>query len=132
MPATVYLTLDDALFIHSQQIKLFGGEPGIRDPGLIEAALLRPQTGYYDGLIEEASALWESLNMNHGFVDGNKRVAFACTDVFLELNGYAIDADAKSVIEFIYANLENGTFDKTRIQDWLTSHVKRHEGTSST
>ncbi|MEL6922284.1 MAG: Fic family protein [Pseudomonadota bacterium] len=82
-----YLTLDDALYVHAEQIRVFGGSAGIRDKGLIEAALLRPQTGYYDGLLDEAAAMWESLAMNHGFTDGNKRVAFACVDVFLELNG---------------------------------------------
>lgn len=53
----IYLTLDEALFIHREQLRLFGGAPGIRDLGLVEAALLRPQTGYYDGLIDEAAAL---------------------------------------------------------------------------
>lgn len=96
-----YLSLGDVLFIHREQLRLFGGAPGIRDLGLIEAALLRPQTGYYDGIIEEAAALWESLAMNHGFVDGNKRVAFASVDIFLELNGHRIDAEPQAVIDFI-------------------------------
>lgn len=71
------MTLDDALYIHTEQLRLFGGAKGVRDHGLIESALLRPQTGYYADLVEQAAALWESLAMNHGFIDGNKRVAFA-------------------------------------------------------
>jgi death-on-curing protein len=122
-----YLTLHDALYIHGEQLRLFGGAPGIRDAGLIEAALLRPQTGYYSGVIEEAAALWESLAMNHGFVDGNKRVAFACLDIFLELNGHTLKADQQAVIDFIYGHLESGTFRKDVIHSWLTENVARHD-----
>ena len=62
---------------------LFGGASGVRGPGLIESTLLGPQTGYYADLIEEAAVLWESMAMNHGFIDGNKRVAYACLELFL-------------------------------------------------
>lgn len=58
-----YPALDNALYIHAEQLRLFGGAPGVRDLGLIESALLRPQTGYYADLIEQAAALWESLAM---------------------------------------------------------------------
>jgi death-on-curing protein len=61
--------------------------------GALEAALLRPQLGYYEGLIEEAAALMESLANNHPFIDGNKRVAFFVTDTFLRMNGQYIDCD---------------------------------------
>ena len=67
----LYLTLEDVLYLHEEQLRLYGGASGVRDQGLILSALLRPQTGYYNDLIEEAAALWESLAMNHGFVDGN-------------------------------------------------------------
>lgn len=118
-----YLTLEDALFIHSAQLRLFGGAPGVRDFGLIESALLRPQTGYYADLVEQAAALWESLAMNHGFIDGNKRVAFACTDVFLGLNGARLEAEPDAVITFIYRHLEAGTFRKGVLDAWLRAHV---------
>ena len=124
--AVIYLALDDALFIHREQLRLFGGAPGIRDLGLVEAALLRPQTGYYDGVIEQAAALWESLAMNHGFVDGNKRVAFACVDIFLELNGRRIIATPAEVIAFIYERLETGTMNKDRLLAWLAAHTAPH------
>lgn len=123
----IYLTLDDALFIHSEQIRLFGGAAGVRDLGLVEASLLRPQTGYYGDLIEEAAALWESLATNHGFVDGNKRVSFACTDVFLALNGHRIEAADEAVVDFIYGRLDAGTLDKSAIDAWLRDHVVPHQ-----
>ena len=59
-----------------------GGAPGVRDDGALASAIMRPQLGYYDTLIEEAAALMESLANNHPFVDGNKRVAFGTTGVF--------------------------------------------------
>lgn len=118
-----YPTLEDALYIHAEQIRIFGGAGGIRDRGLIESALLRPQTGYYSDLIEQAAALWESLTMNHGFVDGNKRVAFACLDIFLGLNGARLEAEPERVINFIQRHLEAGTFRKDVLEPWLRAHV---------
>ena len=80
-----YLTVADVLGMHTVLMKRFGGAMGVRDPGALEAALFRPQTGYYDDIVAEAAALLESLAINHPFVDGNKRVAFAAADVFLRI-----------------------------------------------
>lgn len=118
-----YLTLNDALYIHREQIRLFGGAAGVRDAGLIEAALLRPQTGYYHTLLDQGAALWESLAMNHGFVDGNKRVAFAVLDIFLNLNDHEITATPDAVIAFIYQNLEAQTFKKDVLFAWLRENT---------
>lgn len=119
----IYLTLEDAIAIHDEQLRLYGGAAGVRDEGLILSALLRPQTGYYNDLVEEAAALWESLAMNHGFVDGNKRVALACMLVFLDLNGLDVQAEPDELIRFIYSNLEAGTFRKTVLDQWLRKHT---------
>lgn len=120
---TTYLTLDEVLHIHEVLIREFGGASGVRDLGMTEAALLRPQTGYYAGLIEEAAALWESLAMNHGFVDGNKRVAYACGELFLQLNGADVTASNDEAERFIYDHLEAGTFRKDVIVEWLNRHT---------
>jgi death-on-curing protein len=69
----LYLTTGEVLVMHSLLIRQYGGSDGVRDVGLLEAALFRPQTGYYSDIIEEAAALLESLAVNHPFVDGNKR-----------------------------------------------------------
>src|SRR5258708_22301755 len=98
---TDYLTVAEVLAIHADQIKRYGGAHGVRDPGLLEAALYRPQTGYYADLIEEAAALWESLSQNHPFIDGNKRTAFAVTYTFLAINGARITADAEATYGFL-------------------------------
>lgn len=119
-----YITLAEALHIHEVLIEAFGGARGVRDMGLLESALLRPQTGYYADLLEEAAALWESLAMNHPFVDGNKRVAYAVTELFLQLNGLDIIPANKTIENFIYRHLEAGTFDKTVIDHWLRQNTK--------
>lgn len=120
---TLYLTLDHALRIHEVLIREFGGATGVRDHGLIESALLRPQTGYYADLIEEAAALWESLAMNHGFIDGNKRVAYACLELFLQMNGADTVATNDEAERFILGHLEQGTFRKEVLERWLHEHT---------
>ena len=120
---TRYLTLRDALGVHRRLIEAFGGANGVRDLGLIESALLRPQTGYYADLIEEGAALWESLAMNHGFVDGKKRVAYACLELFLALNGLDVSAGNDELERFIYSNLEGGTFNKDVLDAWLRGNT---------
>src|SRR5213082_3544203 len=96
-----YLTVAEVLAMHVEQIGPYGGFPGVRDQGLLGAALYRPQTGYYTDLFEEAAALWESLSQNHCFVDGNKRTAFAATYTFLAINALYFTADAEETYVFV-------------------------------
>ena len=93
------------------------------DPGLLEAALFRPQTGYYADLIEEAAALWESLAQNHPFLDGNKRAAFAATYTFLAINGTWITADADETFAFINGLHQARTFEFGRLVAWLWANT---------
>ena len=118
-----YLTLDDVLALHRELINRWGGTHGIRDPGLLEAALYRPQTGYYASLIDEAAALWESLSQNHAFIDGNKRVAFAATFTFLRINGLVITAgyaDTEAFVVDLYERREV-RFESLRV--WLLANT---------
>ena len=121
---TDYLTVVDVLAIYQDQIERYGGTGGVRDAGLLEAALFRPQTGYYADLIEEAAALWESLGRNHPFIDGNKRTAFAVTYTFLAINGVWITADADSVYAFIIGLHETDSFIFERLRNWLRANVR--------
>lgn len=125
---THYPLMSEVLAIHEDQIRRYGGAKGVRDFGLIDAALNRPQIGYYTDLIEEAAALWESLSQNHPFVDGNKRTAFAVTDVFLRMNGYRIDVDPINAYQAIIALYESGSFNFTQLEGWLRCHVRQVEG----
>jgi len=96
-----FLSVDEALGIHEHLIAEFGGQGGVRDPGLLESSLFRPQTGHYEDLATMAAALLESLLFNHAFHDANERMAFFATDVFLRLNGWRLDVDARVAVDFI-------------------------------
>ena len=120
---TDYLTVAEVLAIHEDQIARYGGSPGIRDRGLLEAALFRPQTGYYTDLLEEAAALWESLSQNHPFMDGNKRTAFAATYTFLAINGAQLTTGLEETLKFVSGLYEAGAFDFNRLNEWLHASV---------
>lgn len=100
MPSDVvkFLSLDEAIAVHGRLIDTFGGTTGLRDEGLLESALFRPQTGYYKDLAQMATALFESLISNHAFVDGTKRVAYFICDVFLRLNGWKLECPDLSLV----------------------------------
>jgi death-on-curing protein len=124
MPRRFYPTVAEAIETHRLLIDEFGGLPGIRDKNLLESAMFRPQTGYYESLIDEGAALMESLANNHPFIDGNKRVAFVITDAFLRLNGHFIDAPTMKAYKFISGSLDEGTFRFDSIRTWLTANTK--------
>ncbi len=116
-----YLTVADVLGIHAVLMQRYGGALGVRDPGALEAALFRPQTGYYDDIVAEAAALMESLAINHPFVDGNKRIAFAAADVFLRINGWRLKRAPMQIYAELMQMFESVTFDIARLDPWLRS-----------
>jgi death on curing protein len=121
--ARIYLTIAEVLAIHKQQIDQYGGIDGIRDVGLLESAVFRPQTGYYNSVAEEASALMESLANNHPFLDGNKRVAFAAAHTFLLVNGFDLAVDSISAFEFMMRPISRGEFRFAQILEWINGHI---------
>ena len=123
MTSVQFLTLDEVLALHERLLQEFGGTPGVRDLGLLESALHRPRSGYYEDVLEMASALCESLLMNHAFVDGNKRVAFFATDVFLRMNGWKITAPTEEAYNFLVGGLERGGLDREALETWLRTVI---------
>ena len=119
----LYLTTSEVLVMHSLLIRQFGGSDGVRDVGLLEAALFRPQTGYYSDIIEEAAALLESLAVNHPFIDGNKRVAFAVTDVFLRINSYEINSTSQKSYSELISLFDAKEFDFKNLEKFLRKVV---------
>ena len=109
--------------IHERLIEQFGGPAAVRDMGMLESALYRPQSGYYDDLVTMAATLFESLLKNHPFVDGNKRAAFFMTDIFLRLNGYRLDVQPNSTHAFIVGLLETKQADLDEIRGWIETHI---------
>jgi len=120
---TDYLTIIEVLEIHSDLIERYGGSQGVRDLGALESALYRPQSGYYQNLLEEAAAQWESLSQNHPFVDGNKRVGFAVTYTFLKINGYSITSDSDDTYQFMSNLYETSSFQYQNLLDWLKENA---------
>ena len=119
-----YLTVADALALHAILIKRYGGSEGVRDMGALESALFRPQTGYYKDLIEEAAALLESLAINHPFIDGNKRVAFAVTDTFLRINGLKFTINSEQIYEKFMTLFDSGNFKFDTLEKWMRTTIQ--------
>lgn len=105
--------------MHTVLMQDYGGALGVRDPGALEAALFRPRTGYYEDLVAETAALMESLAINHPFVDGNKRIAFAAADVFLRINGRRLQRAPMQIYAEMMQVFESGTFDIAHLDPWL-------------
>lgn len=118
-----FLSVEEVLQIHTALIGRFGGAEGLRDKGLLESALYRPQSGYYEDLVEMAAAMFESLINNHPFIDGNKRVAFFSCDVFLRLNGYKIAVDSRNAYKFLMGLFESNTCDLENLRPWIRSII---------
>jgi death on curing protein len=119
-----YLTMVEVLTIHSVVIDEFGGSDGIRDLGALEAAVFRPQTGYYEDAIAEAAALFESLIQNHPFIDGNNRTALGAMDVHLRMNGVELGGSSGDHHRFIVELLEQGELDWKPVDGWLRANVE--------
>jgi len=121
---TDYLTVAEVYRMQHRLIDLFGGLHGVRDKAAVEAAVFRPQTGYYNSIEEKAASLMESLGNNHGFLDGNKRIAFTAADVFLRRNGSYIEVEASDGHAFIVGSMERHEFRFAQIAEWIRQHMK--------
>ena len=120
-----YFSIKEVISIHDDQVALFGGGEGMRDEGALVSAVMRPQIGYYESLVQEAAAMMESLAMNHPFLDGNKRAAFFATDAFLRMNGHFINCDSEEAYAFFMHLFETGTFRFAQLNAWLEEHVQQ-------
>ncbi len=123
MAERVYLTVAEVIAVHHHQIEEYGGIHGVRDPGALEAAVFRPQTGYYSDLSEEAAALLESLVNNHAFLDGNKRVGFASVHTFLLVNGFDLEVTSKAAGGFILKTMDEGKFRFALLHEWISARL---------
>jgi death-on-curing protein len=118
-----YLTAVEVRAMHADQVERFGGSAGLRDPGQLQAALFRAQTGFYADLIEEAAALWESLAHSAAFQDGNQRTAFAATHAFLAINGARLTSDPGATYGFIESLQASNAFRFETLVHWLRLNV---------
>lgn len=121
-----FLTINQVLFIHDQMVKRFGGSHGIRDIGLVESAIARPQATFggkflYSSIFDKAAALLQSLLKNRPLIDGNKRTALSSAAVFLKKNGYKLTNLHKEEVEFA-VRVDNGNLTIEQISKWLKEH----------
>lgn len=122
-----FLSLGEVLALHRRILFESGGGPGVRDLSAIASAVAQPRmtvggNDAYPTLVEKVAALGYSLVRNHGFVDGNKRIAHAAMEVFLVLNGMEIHAPVDDQEQFMFS-LAAGGASREGLTDWLRSHV---------
>jgi death-on-curing protein len=125
--APTWLEVTTIIALHDRLIADFGGLPGVRDQGLLESALARPQNLLAYGtppLFEMAAAYGYGLARNRAFLDGNKRIALVAIDVFLQLNGYELTATEADAV-FTIRDLASGQLDETQLAEWVTKHTER-------
>jgi death on curing protein len=120
---TDHLTLPEVLAVHADQIARYGGRPGLRGSGHLEAALFRAKTGRYVDVVEEAAALWESLAQYRPFIDGNGRTAFASAYTFLAVNGTRLAANSEQAYAFMADLYPTNGFSFEVLVPWLREHA---------
>ncbi len=125
MKTTEYLSISEVLELHKMTIEKHGGKSGVRDMGLLESALLRCQSGYYNTIAEQGASLLQSLCMNHCFVDGNKRVALLSTVVFFKMNGYNVKVTNKDIVSFIINDIIISKIEIGQITIWLSKKLSK-------
>ena len=120
-----FLTVEDALYIHRNQVETFGGEHGVRDLALLESALAQPRatfTGTYlhTGLFDMAAAYLYHVVQNHPFLDGNKRTGVVLALTFLDWNGVVVFPDNDGLVA-ITVRVASGDADKSQVSEFLRS-----------
>jgi death-on-curing protein len=128
MAEPIFLTLAEVLEIHQDQIRRYGGHPGIRDLDLLKSALAMPRAGmgeeyFHADIVEMAAAYLFHIVRNHPFTDGNKRTGTVAALVFLALNGIEVDAE-ETEFEQLVRRVAESKADKNDIAGFLRSNTK--------
>ena len=128
----VFVTLDEVLALHADQIRTYGGRPGVRDPGLLKAALAVPAATFgqeylHGGIHEMAAAYLFHVVRNHPFIDGNKRTGLMTALVFLGLNHLRLDAGETALMDLV-VGVAAGHISKAEVAVFIKTHTKRIRG----
>lgn len=123
----LFLTLDEVLALHEDQIRRYGGSPGLRDPGLLSSAVAVPRATFdgallHGSLFEMAAAYLYHLARNHPFIDGNKRTALAAALAFLWLNDHELEAGEDELTELVLG-VAAGSVSKAQVAVFLEAHA---------
>lgn len=125
-----YLYPKQLIYLAEQIIQQSGGTLGLRDEGLLESAVYRPQATFggqdlYPDIFSKAGALGHSIIKNHPFVDGNKRIGFEAMRLMLRLNDYDVVASIKRKFDFVI-EIAIGKIDEQEISNWLKKYSKKY------
>ncbi|CAM3308307.1 MULTISPECIES: type II toxin-antitoxin system death-on-curing family toxin [Methylobacterium] len=123
----VWVRKDVVCALHDEQLAEHGGSPGIRDEGMLDSALGRPENleAYGDpppDLADLAAAYAFGLAKNHPFIDGNKRVSMVVTETFIELNGRQLTAMNAEIVATWLA-LASGEMDEAAMAAWIRARI---------
>ena len=123
-----YLYPKHVIYLYEQIIRHSGGTVGLRDQGLLESAVYRPQASFggqdlYPDLFSKTAAMGHSIISNHPFVDGNKRAGFEAMRLLLRLNGYDVTAPPDAKYEFVM-EIAKGNLTEQAMADWLKRHSR--------
>ena len=129
MKNTVFLTFEQVIVVHDDQIQRYNGSHGIHDLSLLESAVMRPQASFggrylYPTLFEKTAAMIHSLVMNHAFVDGNKRTAMVSGIIMLDLNDYKLTVSQEELIKTAL-DVRHGRLDVKSLSQWLKKNCKK-------
>ncbi len=126
MTEPIWLDQRSVLALHAELLREYGGLGGVRDEGLLESALARPQNqaAYGDPTLAEMAAAYAfGIARNHPFIDGNKRTALTAADVFLQLNGYEIVVEEVEAVAVI-RDLAAGEIGEEELAAWITTNLE--------
>jgi death-on-curing protein len=128
MPPPRFLTLDEILELHAEQVRRYGGSPGGRDPGLLDSAIAMPSQSFggqyvHPDLAAMAAAYLYHLVRNHPFVDGNKRIGAIAADVFLLVNGSELTLTPDELVDTVL-DVATGKLNKDGLADRIRSHIR--------
>jgi death-on-curing protein len=130
----LWLELDEVLESQAEQLALFGGPPGIRDIGLIESAVLRPQNMYHyesvDDILVLAVRLGVGIAENHGFIDGNKRTGAVALIEFLAINGYFLDMPNDTTLGALFEATVAGRMTEDELAEDLFPYIEPLDGSN--
>ena len=124
----VFLTLAEVIEIHRDQIERYGGDPGLRDIGLLQSAMAMPAAGFggrflHTDIFEMAAAYLFHITQNHPFIDGNKRTGAVASLVFLSLNDVELEADEEE-FEGIVLGVAEGKIDKAAVSEFFRNNSR--------
>lgn len=125
----IYITLEEVLAIHFDQIERYGGSHGVRSLDLLLSSIARPQASFggsdlYKNIYEKGASIVHSIILNHPFVDGNKRTAITSLARFLHINGFGLNATNEQIVKFML-KVATDSVSQLDISNWIERYSNK-------